>query len=121
MLSTVSCHKWADWSISPLLARIETIPQESEGTSSQKWTTIRIERVDGEHAQEKGASLWVYRVLPSGEKQALREICWVYEDGGSGEEEAWTLEVKAMAARPSKTAKTGLEVQFRNVSVEWAT
>lgn len=125
MLSTVSCHKWADWSISPLPLPLprETTDQDGGGKEEEeKWTTILVERVDGEHDQEKGASLWVYQVLPSGEKNALREICWVYEDGGdSGTADVWMLEVEAMAARPNKTATTGLEVKFRDVVVEWAT
>ncbi|KAM7198787.1 hypothetical protein V8F33_004801 [Rhypophila sp. PSN 637] len=112
MLSTVSCHKWADWSISPL--------SQSPTEEGQNWTTILISRLDGEQDQEKGASLWVHAVLPSGEKLALREICWVYEDGDDTGSENWTLEVKVMAARPNKTATTGLEVTFRDVVVEWA-
>ncbi|KAM7195763.1 hypothetical protein V8F20_007333 [Naviculisporaceae sp. PSN 640] len=111
MLSTVSCYKWADWSVSPLHSGFSPIERYE--------TTIRIERVDGQEGQEKGASLWVYYIKPGGERKALREICWVYEDG-DGSSDDWTLEVKAMAARPSKTATEPLEVEFYDVEFAWA-
>ena len=59
----------------------------------------------------------MYQILPDGTKNPLREICWVYEDA---DPDVWTVEVLAMAARPNKKATSGLEVQFRDVVVEWA-
>lgn len=106
MLSTVSCDRWADWSVTPLPA---------SGTSAAPgsiWTTIAIEKTADEH----GTSLWVFLVLDSGDKVPLREICWVY---GDGDPTAWRLEVSAMAARPAKTAGAALEVQVRGLEVKW--
>lgn len=113
MLSTVSCDRWADWSVTPL-------PLPLPPTSSSQvevWTTISIERASDEH----GASLWVYLVRDEGDKFPLREICWVYgNDGGDYDPTAWRLEVSAMAARPAKTAGEALEVKVRGLEVKWA-
>ncbi|KAK3389192.1 hypothetical protein B0H63DRAFT_463153 [Podospora didyma] len=105
MLSTVSCDKYADWSVAPLS------PSTSTSRSGKTWTTITVEKATDEH----GVSLWVYRVLEDGTKIALREICWVYQEGA----EDWQLEVLAMAARPNKEATTSLEVEIKDFEVKW--
>jgi len=102
MLSTVAAAPWADWSVTPL-------PVTSVG--AQTWTTLSIEKAGDEH----GISLWVYRILDSGEKVALREICWVYGD----KPETWRLEVSVMAARPQKAATTSLDVEVKDFEVKW--
>ncbi|KAK1836566.1 hypothetical protein QBC39DRAFT_338414 [Podospora conica] len=107
MLSTVSCDRWADWSVTPL-------PPTAEG--GEVWTTVSIEK---QNLDGHGWSLWVFQVLEDGEKVPLREICWVYgdEDGGEG----WTVEVSAMAARPEKEVEggEGLVVTVREMDVVW--
>jgi len=113
MLSTVSCERWADWSVTPLPLS-STMSSESE-----IWTTISIERAGDEH----GTSLWVYLVGDDGNKTPLREICWVYGTDGSGgggyDPAVWSLEVSAMAARPAKTAGEALEVKVQGLEVKW--
>ncbi|KAK3687559.1 hypothetical protein B0T22DRAFT_131867 [Podospora appendiculata] len=108
MLSTVACDRWADWSVAPLT---------TFAAAAETWTTILIEKeVNENETNERGSSLWVYQVLDSGERVALREICWVYGD----DDIQWELEVLAMAARPAKKATTGLEVRVRDMEVEWS-
>jgi regulation of enolase protein 1 (concanavalin A-like superfamily) len=105
MLSTVACDTWADWSVSA--------PNSGTGSPGTKtWTTILVQKEGDEH----GMSLWVYEVLETGEKIPLREICWVL---GHAPEE-WDLEVLALAARPAKDAKGSLEVEIKDMVVEWA-
>lgn len=103
MLSTVACDRWADWSVSSL---------PDADAKKGAWTTISAEKEHDEH----GTSIWIYCMLESGEKVALREICWVFGDDPAG----WEVEVSAMAARPAKTAKADLEVAVRDVDVKWA-
>ncbi|KAK2031554.1 hypothetical protein LX32DRAFT_584621, partial [Colletotrichum zoysiae] len=102
-LSTVSCHTWADWSIAPLAAFGDT-----------KSVTVLVEK-----AQDNlGLSLWVYYVNLDGTKEPLREVCWVYgDDDASGKD--WNLTVGALVARPSKDAKSDLEVHFKDFDVQW--
>ncbi|KAK4444894.1 hypothetical protein QBC34DRAFT_414201 [Podospora aff. communis PSN243] len=102
MLSTVAAAPWADWSVAPLTV---------SSPAAEMWTTIAIEKATDEH----GVSLWVYLILDSGEKVALREICWVYGD----KPEDWTLEVSAMAARPQKGATSDLKVDVKGFEVQW--
>lgn len=114
MLSTVSCDRWADWSVTPL--------PPTEGDAEEVWTTVSIEK---QNLDGHGWSLWVFQILGDGEKVPLREICWVYgdEDGGEG----WTVEVSAMAARPEKEVEggeggeggEGLVVTVRGMEVVW--
>ncbi|KAK1755466.1 hypothetical protein QBC47DRAFT_380486 [Echria macrotheca] len=102
MLSTVSCDRWADWSVTPL------------PPSSSSWTTISIEKAGDEH----GASLWVYLVdNDTNQKIPLREICWVY---GDEDPSRWTLQVSAMAARPEKNTSESLRVEVKDLEVKWA-
>jgi len=103
MLSTVAAAPWADWSVTPLA----TSP-----SGAKIWTTLSIEKAIDEH----GVSLWVYLVLDSGVKVALREICWVYGD----KPENWTLDVSVMAARPQKGATSSLEAEVKDFEVMWA-
>ncbi|KAJ3520491.1 hypothetical protein NM208_g13684 [Fusarium decemcellulare] len=104
--STVCCDSYADWSIA-------AVPQEEEGAvkSGDKTVTVRVEK----ESTSGGVCLWVYRVHEDGEKTPLREICWVYDDGGDG----WELEVGAAAARPDKDLTESLEARFDKFEVEW--
>jgi uncharacterized protein len=100
-LSTVACDRWADWSVTPVPGKPETI-------------TISIEKEVGSH----GPSLWVYYLPADGAKVPLREICWVYGDNGEGAD--FHLTVGAYAARPeAKATKAGLEVSFKDLDVQW--
>lgn len=108
MLSTVSCDRWADWSVTPL--------PTTEGDGEEVWTTVSIEK---QNLDGHGWSLWVFQVLEGGEKVPLREICWVYGDEGEGE--GWTVEVSAMAARPEREVEggEGLVVTVKGMDVVW--
>ncbi|KAK3898910.1 hypothetical protein C8A05DRAFT_37494 [Staphylotrichum tortipilum] len=110
-LSTVACDRWADWSVSDLPP---SSPPSGVGQETG-WTTLLVEKdKDG-----NGTGVWVYRVLESGEKVPLREICWVF--GGSEEELGeWEVEVSAMAARPAREGGEGLEVAFVGLEVKWS-
>ncbi|TDZ20885.1 Uncharacterized protein C8034_v006165 [Colletotrichum sidae] len=103
-LSTVSCERWADWSITPLSALEET-----------KAVTVSIEKSYDVH----GVGLWVYYVKQDGTKEALREICWVYgDDDHTGKD--WNVTVGALVARPAKDATGELKVQFEDFDVQWS-
>lgn len=104
-LSTVSCDRWADWSITPLAA-----------FEDSKSITVTIEKGrDG-----LGLGFWVYYIKQDGTKEPLREICWVYgDDDSSGKD--WNLTIGALVARPAKDAKDDLVVQFKDFDVQWST
>lgn len=104
-LSTVSCDRWADWSITPLAA-----------FEDSKSITVTIEKGrDG-----LGLGFWVYYIKRDGTKEPLREICWVYgDDDSSGKD--WNLTIGALVARPAKDAKDDLVVQFKDFDVQWST
>jgi hypothetical protein len=109
-LSTVSCDNWADWSVTDF-------PDVAEAGQEVGWTTMLIEKdKDG-----NGTGLWVYRVLPNGEKVPLREICWVFGLLGKGEEDSgnWTVDVAAMVARPAKEGTEGLRAEFKGLEAKW--
>ncbi|KAK4170072.1 hypothetical protein QBC43DRAFT_307100 [Cladorrhinum sp. PSN259] len=103
-LSVVSCDRWADWSVAPLVS----------DPSSPDWTTLSIEKETDEH----GTSLWVYQVLEEGKrKEPIREICWVF---GNDDNEEWEVGVSAMAARPARGEELGeLKVDIKNFEVKW--
>ncbi|KAF6814318.1 hypothetical protein CMUS01_12658 [Colletotrichum musicola] len=103
-LSTVSCDRWADWSITPVAAFGDT-----------KFITVSVEK----EQDSLGVSFWVYFVRQDGTKEPLREICWVFgDDDSSGKD--WNLTVGALVARPAKDAKDSLTVQFKDFDVQWS-
>ncbi|KAK0743673.1 hypothetical protein B0T18DRAFT_415674 [Schizothecium vesticola] len=95
MLSTVSCDRWADWSVTPL-------PLAQGKGDGEVWTTVSVEK---QNLDGHGWSLWVFQILEDGGKVPLREICWV----------------SAMAARPEKEVEDGegLVVRVRGMDVVW--
>ncbi|ORY70143.1 uncharacterized protein BCR38DRAFT_455005 [Pseudomassariella vexata] len=108
-LSTVSCDRYADWSVSSL----STIVDPTKGI------TLEIVREGDEH----GKSVWVYQLVLDAdgklkEKIPLREICWIFADENESD---WVLEVSPLVARPEKKASDPLKVQFMQFEVEWAT
>jgi hypothetical protein len=140
MVGTVACDRWADWSLAPLPLPLPLPggagPDKREGGGEgegegegeradgqqRRWVTVQIERARDQH----GTSLWVYLVGEEGAKTPLREVCWVYGDGaaagreaGSAESAEWELVVSGYAARPEKSSREGLEVQFRGFEVKW--
>ncbi|KAK4228606.1 hypothetical protein QBC38DRAFT_151620 [Podospora fimiseda] len=104
--SVVSCDRWADWSVTPLLP----------DPSNPDWTTLSIVKEGDEH----GISLWVYQVLDGWRrKEPIREICWVFGDSINGGE-GWEISVSAMAARPAKGEEKGeLKVEGKDLEVKW--
>ncbi|KAI1089680.1 hypothetical protein F5B19DRAFT_495180 [Rostrohypoxylon terebratum] len=114
-LSTVSCDRWADWSVAPLtLKENETEPAKAGGV------TIEIVR----EGDELGKSLWIYRLVldDSGSvihKIPLREICWVLADEDEADGAEWTLDISPLVARPDKNATESLKVDFKSFEVHW--
>ncbi|GME56483.1 uncharacterized protein LTHEOB_6911 [Neofusicoccum parvum] len=108
-LSTVATQTHSDWSVAA----------PADGGASGA-TTIEVRR----EKDELGSSLWVYEiVLGEGgeerERRPLREVTWWF-----AEEEEWSVDVRAMAARPaakeSVVGEEGLVVSFEGVEVEVA-
>ena len=104
-ISTVSCDRWADWSLAPL-----------EGSE----VTVELER-EVKH-ESKTPTLWIYAVDVAGNRRPIREITWVFEnakeDGPDDEQVCW---VGAYAAKPMKDevdAFRQVEVHFRNMFIE---
>ncbi|KAK4145964.1 uncharacterized protein C8A04DRAFT_26125 [Dichotomopilus funicola] len=124
-VSTVSCDRWADWSVADLVpgsSSADSVSSTGKGKETG-WTTIQIEKdKDG-----NGTGVWVYRIVRVGgcegeeTKVPLREICWVF---GEEQLEEWEVEVSAMAARPEKNVSEGgekeLVVEFKGLEVKWA-
>ncbi|KAI0901473.1 hypothetical protein F4806DRAFT_489950 [Annulohypoxylon nitens] len=114
-LSTVSCDRWADWSVAPLtLKENETEPEKVGGV------TIEIVR----EGDELGKSLWVYRLVldESGSvvhRIPLREICWVLADEDEAGGTDWTLDISPLVARPEKNTTESLKVNFKSFEVHW--
>ncbi|KAL0581080.1 hypothetical protein V5O48_000974 [Marasmius crinis-equi] len=100
-ISTVATQSWSDWSVFPT------------GSGS---VTIEVRR----EMDELGSSLWVYQIAKgennAEERTPLREITWFF-----AEEEGWSVDVKAMAARPAKEGdvigEKDLVVEFEDAEV----
>ena len=111
-LSTVTCDRWADWSIAP-------VPDYgADAVATQQTVSVSVEKeVD---AAGRPVSFWVYYLAADGSKLPMREICWVY---GAGEAAGdLHLSVGAFVARPeSKKTESGLDVSFSDLQVEWST
>ncbi|SPO04061.1 uncharacterized protein DNG_06744 [Cephalotrichum gorgonifer] len=112
-VSTVTAAHWADWSITP---------HATTGAGERVDVTIVAQKSTDVH----GTSIWMYKVGPDGERQALREICWVFALDGQGEVgeggvggEGWEVEVAAYACRPDKEVSGELGAEFRDVKLEW--
>lgn len=106
-LSTVCCDNFADWSVAPLFP---TAAEEAAVTAGKEAVTVTVRREE----DENGVGLWVYH-LHGDEKVPMREIAWVYPEGGEG----WELEVSALVARPAKEASETLEATFKDFNVQW--
>ncbi|KAH9903645.1 hypothetical protein F4778DRAFT_92570 [Xylariomycetidae sp. FL2044] len=134
-LSTVSCERFADWSLGEAVIDVDVDVIEGKKGGKRGGVTIEVRR-EGDD-DEHGVSLWVYRVLLDEEGEVreripLREICWVFSvRGGKGEgkgeeekKEDWVLDVSPLVARPEKKKKKDsaglLEVEFWDFRVEWA-
>ncbi|KAL8720489.1 MAG: hypothetical protein Q9181_007903 [Wetmoreana brouardii] len=105
-ISTVACDRWADWSLVPLR-------EESLGK-------VTVEMTREVRKDEKTSTLWVHSVDTStGEKKALREITWVFEDENmQGDQEC---EVGVYAAKPNPDESDPgkeLDVTFENLTVD---
>ncbi|KAL8701339.1 MAG: hypothetical protein Q9201_004958 [Fulgogasparrea decipioides] len=105
-ISTVACDRWADWSLVPL-------PEESLGK-------VAVEMTREVRNDEKTSTLWVHSVDTStGEKRALREVTWVFEDEKmQGDQEC---EVGVYAAKPNADESDPgkeLDVTFENLTLE---
>ncbi|KAK6496784.1 hypothetical protein TWF481_001772 [Arthrobotrys musiformis] len=105
-VGTVTCDRWSDWSITPLVGR---------GDSETKYptATIELERSN----DELGKSLWIY-LIKGDQRIPLREVNWVF---AQQDEDVW-VDVSAYAARP--LAKKGNEdeeliVKFWDDEVVW--
>ncbi|KAH7169463.1 hypothetical protein DER46DRAFT_645838 [Fusarium sp. MPI-SDFR-AT-0072] len=102
-ISTVACDRFADWSVIPLSFVTDT-----------KTIRILVERVE----DIIGVSLWVYFVQEDGEKFPLREICWVYDEDGTGKD--WNLRVGAYASRPDyRQTSEPLEAEVKELAATW--
>lgn len=105
-LSTVACDRWADWSLAPL-------PESDHGK-----VTIELSREVTKG--EKTTTLWVHSVDAStGQKRALREVSWVFEDGSLQQETE--CEIGVYSAKPIKEEsdeKKELEVKFEDLVIE---
>ncbi|KAL6868725.1 hypothetical protein ACO1O0_000042 [Amphichorda felina] len=106
-LSVVCCDRYSDWSVTGLPADSPAGLEEGI-TAGKAPVTISLEK--------DGTTLWVYYVNAKGEKQALREIAWVY---GENDGEGWEVEVGVLVARPNKDIKGQLEATFQSLDVEW--
>ncbi|CVK86308.1 uncharacterized protein FMAN_06378 [Fusarium mangiferae] len=99
-LSTVACDRFADMSLYPVTA-----------TEGQRITLQVV---------KEGGNIWVHQLILNDdgsikEKLPLREICWILCE----EQDDWVLDVSALAARPDKTAKGPLKVEFSDFQVQW--
>ena len=99
-ISTVSCDRWADWSLLSLEGSEVTIEMEREVKAGQRTST-----------------LWIYAIA-KGERRPIREVTWAFESlehAKSAEPECW---VGIYAARPSKdTHDAELEVKFKDLEI----
>jgi len=97
-ISTVCTDNWSDWSVAP--------PVLAEGEKAGGEVIVEAIR----QGDELGSGLWVYQIVKGKdgkeEKIPLREVAWFFAD-----EQEWTLEVGAYAARPG-TEGGELEVSF---------
>ncbi|RYP09749.1 hypothetical protein DL764_001084 [Monosporascus ibericus] len=115
-LSTVTCDRFADWSLYPLLAAGGgRVADDGEVES----VTLEVTRDGG--AQGKNA--WVHRLVLDVEgnvveRTPLRKICWIFADEDNGDD--WVLDVSPLVARPDKTAQDALRVKFKEFNVEWS-
>ncbi|KAF3923866.1 hypothetical protein ABW21_db0207446 [Orbilia brochopaga] len=107
-IGTVSCDRWADWSITPL----------EQGDEDHVTATIEVER----SADELGRSLWIYAVY--GDRRVpVREVTWLFAADEEEKELVW-LEVRAYACRPLKkegNEEEKLQVKFLDFDVEFET
>lgn len=106
-LSTVSCDRFADWSLYPLVS----------GAPIQR-VTLEVVRDGG--AQGKNA--WVYRLVLDAEgkvteRTPLRKICWIFADEDDADD--WVLDVSPLVARPEKSTQGTLKVDFWEFEVKW--
>lgn len=105
-ISTVSCDRSADWSLSPLQGDQVTIEMEREVKREAKTTT-----------------LWIYATEAGQRRRPVREITWVFEDAEKKEGvdgvEVW---VGAFVAKPSggsaEEATEQLKVSFWDMAIE---
>ncbi|KAK2040164.1 hypothetical protein LZ31DRAFT_530269 [Colletotrichum somersetense] len=115
-LSTVTCDRYADWSLYPLTTAAETAaPGASSAVQS---VTIEVFRDGG----AGGKNAWVHRLVLDQDgnlkkRVPLRKICWIFADEDEGD---WVLDVDPLAARPDKTAKDALKVEFSEFKVQWS-
>lgn len=103
-ISTVCTDNWSDWSVAP--------PVLADGEKAEGEVIVEAIR----QGDELGSGLWVYQVVKGKdgkeEKIPVREVTWFFAD-----EEEWTLEVGAYAARPANKGGD-LEVSFRSFEFE---
>ncbi len=100
LMGVVGCDRFSDWSVSLL------------PIASAVHATVLAERVD--------TTLWVYLVF-NGERRPLREIKWAFLEERETDAEMW---VGAYAAKPTSEKddpEKGIEVIFRDLSLETAT
>ena len=98
--STVSCDRWADWSLSPLQGSGLTVEMERKIRDGQPTSTLCVLIVQGV------------------ERRIVREVTWAFE--GTDGAEGW---IGVFAARPGKESgqeSKALEVQFDHFLVETA-
>ena len=104
----MATQTYSDWSIAP------------PADASDPKVTIEVRR----EGDELGTSLWVYEIVQGTdgevERRPLREVTWFF-----GDEEGWTVEVSAMAARPAKKEgvvgdSEDLVVSFEGAEVDLA-
>lgn len=106
-LASVATYAYSDWAL--------TAPTDSNPTS----TTIEVRR----EGDELGTSLWLYELVLGQdgtvkERVPLREVTWMF-----AEEQGWSIEVSAMAARPATADKVDgnqkdLVVHFSQAEVD---
>ncbi|KAG9254431.1 uncharacterized protein F5Z01DRAFT_750322 [Emericellopsis atlantica] len=101
-ISVVCCDNYSDWSVASLPASISDAV-----TKGEQEITIRLE--------VKETTVWIYRVGEDGKDVPLREIAWLFADGGKG----WTAEIGACVARPAEEPKDEFEATFTKLDVQW--
>ena len=102
-ISTVSCDRWADWSLLPL-----------QGTQ----LTVEIER-EVKHGA-KTPTLWVY-MIENSERRPIREVTWVFEEAErtNGQNlECWVGAYVAKVNKSSDKVEQRLQVKFWDMQIE---
>lgn len=103
-LSTVTCDRFSDWSLSPLTS--------TTGSNKGK-TTIEISS-EGEGDERK----MVISTIAGGTKSPLREIMWAFIEERQGDTEMWVGVYGAKPTAEKDDAEKGIELTFEGLVVD---